>query len=271
MKKSLIAVFGLIALATTSNATTVYSLNNIPGDFANSGSNPGHTFLGASGWAYRDLAGSATIGVNTNHANSGNGSGYFESLDSSGQGTLAHYMPGNTNFGGLVGNHGTLSSLTALSFEHFRESSSTSGGNAVIKLELQNVSGGGYGQLVFDFAESGLTPTGDAWDFIDIMSNSSTYKFRGTSGLGALAGGTFNYNTLDWWIGQAGSWDIVTVNFGIGSGETGIFKGAVDNLHMVSGTGTLDANFEAVPEPCTMIALGLGAVAALRKRTKKSS
>ena len=141
----------------------------------------------------------------------------------------------------------------------------------LVKLELQNtgLSSGGYGQLVFDFASSGLTPTGDAWDQIDIFGNRTSYKFRGTSGLGAFTGGNnFQFETLDWWMGQVGDWDIVTVNFGIGSGENGTFNGAVDNLKMTVGNNDLSTNFEAVPEPFTMASLGLAWLAARRKKKK---
>jgi hypothetical protein len=79
--------------------------------------------------------------------------------------------------------------------------------------------------------------------------------------------------TIPEWLNAASNANatlfVISVNAGIGSGWNGTFKGAVDNITFgFNGTYTT-YNFEVVPEPASMVALGSGLIGLLGLRRRK--
>ena len=68
--------------------------------------------------------------------------------------------------------------------------------------------------------------------------------------------------TLSQWISSYGTYNVLALNAGFGSGW-GEFSGAVDNLAVGFGGSTTDYTFSVVPEPSSLILAGLGAAALL--------
>jgi hypothetical protein len=272
------------------STVTVYSQNAAPGDlYMNPGStNQGYDFTRPN-WRYNNVRGGGQVGIRTNYPRSGNGSVYFNSSSNSAKADI-EYFADPVNAGGNFAPNplnpasllGTLNQLTHLSYEWYRDSSSTTLNylHPVLRLGILRVNSDNstnIGYLIFERAYNQGTsavPT-DQWVSEDIFA--SNYKLLATASLGF---GDPNVNlsavlkTIPEWLTAASNANatlyVISVNAGFGSGWTNTFQGAVDNITFGFNGQYTTYNFEVVPEPASMLALGSGLVSlmALRRRRK---
>lgn len=295
LKSSFSRVFGvslvsLVALGATSqgNAAVVLANNPAPGDsYTNAGGSNQGQAVGGTGWYYNNVRNGGTVGISTDNPRSGNGSVALSGT--AGPGGASHkadieYLPNAVNFGGNYFSNaslGSLSSLSSMSYDWYRDSSSTANANQHPALRvLLDADGnlnttGDRGGLVFELVYNGVVaaPT-DSWVSSSVTSSTYLWNF----GLGV--GSEFNINatayaydaTLAEWQAYFPNAAIIGFSSGIGSGW-GPFEGAVDNIAWTIGTaGTQTSNFEVertqVPAPGGLLLLGIGmmALTAVRRR-----
>jgi hypothetical protein len=260
---------------------TVYSQNLAPGDlFTNAGStNQGQSF-GNPNWVYNNTRRDGSVGIRNNYPRSGNGSVYFNSPDSLGKADIEYFADPVLVGGNFVPNPfnpssilGPLAALSHLSYEWYRDGSSTAPASlhpvlrlGILRVNSDNTAAVGY--LTFERVYNGFgaVPT-NSWQSDDIVSNN--YKLWATASLGF--GEVFK--TIPEWVSAANAVGatlyVISVNAGIGSGWNGTFTGAVDNITFgFNGTYTT-YNFEVVPEPASMLALGSGLIGLLGLRRRK--
>jgi len=280
----------LVAASAFAQATvTVYSQNPVPGDsFTNGGPiNQGQGF-GNPNWVYNNTRRGGSVGIRTNYPRSGNGSVYFNSPDRFGKADIEYFASPVNSGGNFAPNPydpssilGPLAALSHLSYEWYRASSSTAPNHLhpVLRLGILRVNSDNsinLGYLVFERVYngfSGAAPT-DSWQSDDIVSNN--YGLWATASLG-FGDPNVNFSqvfkTLSGWVSAANAANatlyVISVNAGIGSGWDGTFTGAVDNITFgFNGTYTT-YNFEVVPEPASMVALGSGLIGLLGLRRRK--
>jgi hypothetical protein len=279
----------LVAASAFAQATvTVYSQNPAPGDsFTNGGLiNLGQSF-GNPNWVYNNTRGGGSVGIRNNHPRSGNGSVYFNSPGSLGKADI-EYFASPVNAGGNFAPNpydpssilGSLAALSHLSYEWYRDGSSTAPDflHPVLRLGILRVNQDNtfaLGYLVFERVYNGFgaAPIG-SWQSDNIIG--SNYKLWATASLGF---GNPNddisqvLKTIPDWVSAASARNatlfVISVNAGIGSGWNGTFTGAVDNITFGFGGNYTTYNFEVVPEPASMAALGSGLIGLLGLRRRK--
>jgi hypothetical protein len=279
----------LVAASAFAQATvTVYSQNLVPGDsFTNGGPiNQGQSF-GNPNWVYNNTRGGGSVGIRNNYPRSGNGSVYFNSPGSSGKADIEYFADPVPVGGNFVPNPydpssilGSLAALSHLSYEWYRDGSSTAPDflHPVLRLGILRVNQDNtfaLGYLVFERVYNGFgaAPIG-SWQSDDIFSNN--YKLWATASLG-FGDPNDDINqvlkTIPDWVSAANAVGatlfVISVNAGIGSGWNGTFTGAVDNITFGFNGAYTTYNFEVVPEPASMVALGSGLIGLLGLRRRK--
>ena len=214
------------------------------------------------GWAPANVRADATVAITTAQPRSGNGSLEF---------TTNTVTPGQdkADFQKLWNATSfptrTLAGLTALSYEYYRASSSTTANHLAPVLRLYVVDAtvgsptfGKYALLIWEPVYNGAAPIPtDQWISQDIL-NGNFWMFV-PGGQSIPSGVVQNYNTpLSGWLaggvtGQPGDPPPINidantlvfgVNVGVGSGWGGTFRGFVDNVTLRWGTDEVHANFE---------------------------
>jgi hypothetical protein len=279
----------LVAASAFAQATvTVYSQNPVPGDsFTNGGPiNQGQGF-GNPNWVYNNTRGGGSVGIRNNYPRSGNGSVYFNSTSNTGKADIEYFFDPQNSGGNFVPNQlnpnsilGTLNQLTHLSYEWYRDGSSTAPDHLhpVLRLGILRVNSNNsinLGYLIFEriYNGFGAAPT-NSWQSDNIIG--SNYKLWATASLG-FGDPNVNINnvlkTIPDWVSAASAANatlfVISVNAGIGSGWTGSFTGAVDNITFGFNGAYTTYNFEVVPEPASMVALGSGLIGLLGLRRRK--
>jgi len=175
---------------------------------------------------------------------------------------------------------GRLADLSHLSYEWYRGNSSTTTAHlhpvlrlGILRVNSDNTAAVGY--LTFERVYNGFgaAPIG-SWQSDDIVSNN--YKLWATASLG-FGDPNDDINevlkTIPEWVSAANDANatlyVISVNAGIGSGWNGTFTGAVDNITFGFGGNYTTYNFEVVPEPASMLALGSGLIGLLGLRRRK--
>jgi hypothetical protein len=279
----------LVAASAFAQATvTVYSQNPVPGDsFTNGGpTNQGRSF-GNPNWVYNNTREGGSVGIRNNYPRSGNGSVYFNSPGSLGKADIEYFADPVLVGGNFVPNPfnpssilGPLAALSHLSYEWYRDGSSTAPAwlHPVLRLGILRVNSdntAAVGYLTFERVYNGFgaAPT-NSWQSDNIIG--SNYGLWATASLG-FGDPNDNINqvlkTIPDWVSAANALGatlfVISVNAGIGSGWNGTFEGAVDNITFGFGGTYTTYNFEVVPEPTSMLALGSGLIGLLGLRRRK--
>lgn len=279
----------LVAASAFAQATvTVYSQNPVPGDsFTNGGPNNLGQGFGNPNWVYNNTRGGGSVGIRNNYPRSGNGSVYFNSPNNLGKADIEYFADPVLVGGSFVPNPfntssilGPLAALSHLSYEWYRGVSSTAPNHlhpvlrlGILRVNSDNTVAVGY--LTFEriYNGFGAAPT-NSWESDNIIG--SNYKLWATASLG-FGDPNVNINnvlkTIPEWLNAASNANatlfVISVNAGIGSGWNGTFKGAVDNITFGFNNTYTTYNFEVVPEPASMLALGSGLIGLLGLRRRK--
>jgi hypothetical protein len=247
-------------------AAIEYANNPAPGDsFTNAGgTNIGQAIAG-SNWYYNNVRANGVVGINTTYARSGNGSVFMSTPAVASPGTTngkadiefyataAANSAGNFNATSILG---TLGQLSSLSYEWYRDSSSTNAAvqHPALRLQVFDTISNAFGYLVFERAYNSLPTPVDTWTADDVFGNN--YRMWSTGSL-PDSGVTVGARTLGEWIADFPAYVVTGVSSGVGSGW-GQFSGAVDNITFGFGTAPPTTyNFEVradgvVPEPHTI-------------------
>ncbi len=273
MERCLAALLTCTLVASSHAAIQVYSENTTPGDFFTNagGTNTGHDFDGSgSAWLYNNVRAKGFVGINTTYARSGNGSAYFSTPAVASPGTtngkadIEFYSDPVANVAGNFGPHasvasilGSLSDLTSLGYEWYRDASSTNSAVQHPSLRLLVSNGVKTGYLVYEGAYNGLLAAATNTWVSDVVGSSS--NLWSTGSLDAFVPGSGLYtSTLLEWQNYLTGYSVIGVSAGVGSGW-GQFVGAVDNITFGFGTGSgTTYNFEVrpdgvVPEAATVV------------------
>lgn len=290
MKTLKIIQFVSLSIALSSSvaavyAAPVYSNHPTPGDsFTNPTSTNQGQAVDTSGWYYNNVRNGATIGINIKYPRSGNGSVWFSS-PTNGKADI-EYLPNAVSLGGnyvSAGSLGNFSDLSSMSYEWFRDTSSTANSNLHPSLRvLLDADGdltttGDRGGLVFERSYNNKPTIAGSWQN-DTISG-STYLWNFGLGLGNeydLDHNGYAYDsTLADWQNYLKNAKIIGFSSGVGSGW-GPFSGAVDNISWTIAGVTSTSNFEVrgdanVPEPATLalVALGVLGLGAMRRQSAR--
>jgi hypothetical protein len=282
------ALAALCGCRTWGSPTIVFSQNTAPGDlFTNPGSTNQGSSFGHPNWVYNNTRGGGSVGIRTNYPRSGNGSVYFNSPSNTGKADIEYFADPVNAGGNFIPNPsnpasilGPLSALSHLSYEWYRDGASTVANHlhpvlrlGILRVNQDNTVALGY--LTFEriYNGFGAAPM-NFWQADNIVTNN--YKLWATASLG-FGDPDVNINdvlkTIPEWLNAAASANatlyVISVNAGIGSGWNGTFTGAVDNITFGFNGNSTTYNFEVVPEPASMVALGMGLASLLGVRRRK--
>ena len=270
------AVVGVLCTNVFAATTIVYSNDPAPGDlFSNPLSTPLGQAVGTSGWYYNNVRDNGAVGIRTNYPFNGNGSVYMRTPTLDAEAGIEFL--GNALTIGVPGNFysvtaiAPLKHLVSVSYSWYRDSASSVAGHLhpVLRIlldadgDLNTV--GDRGGLVWEsvYQLYPYTAPTNTWVTQTITDSSWLWNFGLGGTLMDIDGDGYAHNSnLAAWKAYFPNAVIIGFNMGLGSGWTGNFIGAVDNISWTINGITTTTNFEVVPEPTTMALFGLGLLGA---------
>lgn len=283
-----LATVWILAASTPCSAETIYANDPDYGDyFTNSGPMNQGMPIGSTGWYYNNTRNGGTVGINSSQAHSGDGSIHFQTINSNSKADIE--LLGNAT--SVAGNYtataplGSLSNLTSLSYDWYRDSSSTTNGHhhpilrLLIDLDGNTATSSDRRSLTFERAYN--IPLSDAP--VDTWVTENIFSYNSGAGANLWANGSATMNpyqiTLAEWQAGIDNLDgnlnsasavILGISIGVGSAWMNSSSMWVDNVQ-VSFSGVTDSyNFEVaaqvVPEPGTASQVLIGFLQCLRRR-----
>jgi hypothetical protein len=227
-------------------------------------------------WLRNNVGGGASVGVAATYPRAGNGSMYMNGTSGTSKADAEYF------FGGAVLSPFTLGSLTGASYDIYRSSTSTTAAAQNPSLRFfadadgDMTTTGDRGYLIYEGANNGIGAVAlDDWTTMTIGASSNLW-FRQFSpgysdycavgncpnGIGRPLSAYQSYTSPNGSVFSSRSL-IYGVSSGIGSGWSGSFDGAVDNISVTQSGVTTTFNFEVsaqstVPEPATVVLMGSG-------------
>lgn len=287
----------LLAAAAVAPATTTFVFaNSSSGDqFTYNNSlfpsfRSGQGLTNGQGWSYNNVGANASVGIRGTQSwmqRSGNGSLVFTSPNNNGKADAELYTNPNINFLGArtpslspANSLGLLGDLTHLSYDWYRDSSSTVPNHLhpVLRLFVWDQANNRSGYIVYEGVYNGFnTAAVDAWQTVDVLGLNARMWSTGTAL--PFTGEYYTENIrISNWIANFASLHVMGVSVGVGSGWNGTFLGAVDNVTVGFNGNFTTYNFEVtaipadpVPEPFTMGLVGAAALVALKRRRAKKA
>ena len=224
-------------------------------------------------WQQQNVGAGGSVGITTDHARNGDGSLSFSGVDAGSK------ADAEIRFTNSI----ALSSLTTASYEAFRDVGSTAPAHLINSLRFiigdsNSVSLNSY--LIFEPVYNTnpvANPVAEgAW--LPFTIDANTILFSNNANLSEPAGTNpcpGCYATLGDWQASNPTLTILGLSTGNGSGWSGTYSGAVDNISFTAGGATTSYNFEvnapAVPEPATWALMigGVGVIGgAMRRRNR---
>ena len=268
------AVVGVLSANVFAATTIVYSNSPAPGDqFTNPWPFNQGQAVGTSGWYYNNVRNNGAVGIRTNYPFNGNGSVYMRTPTGSAKADIA-FLVNAVSIGGNFESTGViapLSQLQSVSYSWYRDSTSSVAGHLhpVLRIlldadgDLNTTSdrGGLVWESVYQLYP--YTAPTNTWVTQTITDSSWLWNFGLGGTLMDIDGDGYAHNSnLAAWKEKFPNAVIIGFNMGLGSGWTGNFIGAVDNISWTINGITTTTNFEVVPEPTTMALFGLGLLGA---------
>ena len=231
-------------------------------------------------WCAYDVRSNASVGQTTAKPRSGNGSLAFSSPSGAGKADFDFFFAPANQF--------RIKDIATMSYDWYRNSASTTNGVQIPALRLLIDPSFGGGQLIFEPVYNGGVGASDTWNTASINTG-SFFWWDQDQNRKCSFGPDYSVTLADWADGHtsvsACGGDrtmlnnalVVGLSTGVGSGWTGMFDGAVDNVSFrLNGQNEATTyNFEVagqsvVPEPSSYAMMlaglaGLGFVARRRR------
>lgn len=256
LNRFIVAVVAGAALIGSGAGAQVVTPSNPQGWF-------GVTYYGPTG---TDPGSGASAAITSTYARNGNGSAQI---------TLGDALNSEADWAMTFGGGATysLSSLSALSYDWYRSSSSSANGIIAPAFAL-GMSDGTF--LIYEYAYNHAgNPAVDTWTTENILNGNFWSTGNGTGVCDRYGA----FQTLSYFNSNCfgGAGEFHTLDMYMGYAYAGTFDGAVDNVQMtVTGGPSLNVNFEVdavnvVPEPgsVALVAAGLLGVGFAARRRKR--
>jgi hypothetical protein len=230
----------------------------------------------SQGWGYSDVSGGGSAAIVSSPSADSDGALQLHTIDAN---SRAKVFFGT---GGSLGTLGDLANGGQISFDLFRDAASTANSNLQISYKLYVTNSSGQsGSITWENVYNGNNSLTNTWVTKNIIGDDFWIRSGGVN-----YDQVVNMRTLGEWISGGSVSDgsnssialgantsITGIEVAAGGGWSGEFIGSIDHMNLTFGNGgaSYQANFAAVPEPASMAALGLGALALIRRRRNKKS